>query len=122
MATARKQRGSRANLAARLAAGWRRGVLILVALLVALGLWFRAPILGYARTGASFGAHVACSCRYIEGRKLADCKHDFEKGMGLVAVSDDPSSRTVTARFPLLATQRASFHEGQGCLLEPWKG
>lgn len=117
MATARKP-----LTAGRIASGWRLWLAGAAVVLAALALGFRAPIMGYARTGASYGAHVACSCRYIEGRKLDDCRKDFEKGMGLVSVSDDPASRTVTARFSLLSAQRASFREGQGCVLEPWSG
>jgi len=109
-------------MARRLFSGWRRWALIGVAVLAALALWFRVPIMGYARTGASYGAHIACSCRYIEGRKLDDCRKDFEKGMALVTLSDDAAAKTITARFPLLSAQRASFREGQGCMMEPWQG
>ena len=99
----------------------RRWPLLVLAVLLGLGLWFHTPIMGYARTGAAVGAHVTCSCRYIEGRGIEDCKKDFEKGMGLIMVSDNPATKSVTARFPLLSAQTASFREGQGCVVEPWK-
>ncbi|MEO7248113.1 MAG: hypothetical protein ABIW31_06625 [Novosphingobium sp.] len=101
--------------------GRRRWPWLVLAVLLGLGLWFHTPIMGYARAGAAVGAHVACSCRYIEGRGIEDCKKDFEKGMGLILVSDNPAAKSVTARFPLLSAQTASFREGQGCVIEPWK-
>ncbi len=67
------------------------------------------------------GARIACSCRYVEGRSLGDCRKDFEPGMQLITLSDDPTARRVTAHFPLLSSQTASFREGEGCLLEPWE-
>lgn len=88
--------------------------------LVALLVWFWTPINGYADVGASYGARVACSCRYIGGRSLGDCRKDFEPGMGLVMLSEDTAAKSVTARFPLLASQTATFHDGPGCVLEPW--
>ena len=75
-----------------------------------------------ARAGASYGARVACSCRYLGGRSLADCRKDFEAGMGPVWLTEDAGARSVTARYPLLAAQTASFHEGEGCVLGRWPG
>ncbi len=98
----------------------RRWPWVTLAVFVALAAWFHTPIMGYARTGASFGAHITCSCRYIEGRSLEDCRKDFEKGMGLVMVSDNPTAKSITARFPLLSAQTATFREGQGCVAENW--
>ena len=88
---------------------------------VAGGLWFSTPIMGYARTGASYAAHVGCSCRHIGGRTLASCRTDFEPGMGVIMLSEDAEARRVTARFPLLATETATYRAGQGCVLEPWR-
>ncbi len=87
---------------------------------IGMVIWFWGPIMGYARTGASFGARVVCSCRYVAGRSLADCRKDFEPGMGLVVLSEDKEAKSVTARFPLLATQTATWQDGPGCVLEKW--
>jgi hypothetical protein len=98
---------------------------VLATLVFAVGvllLWFWHPLNGYALTGASYGAHVGCSCRFIEGRTLSDCRKDFEPGMGLVRLSEDASAKSVTATFPLLSSQTATFREGEGCLLEKWGG
>jgi hypothetical protein len=94
--------------------------LLLAAVLAAALAWFWHPLNSYAVTGASLGARVACSCRYVEGRSLADCRKDFEPGMALVRLSDDEAARSVSASFPLLAHQTATFRAGQGCMLEKW--
>ena len=107
--------------AIRAGLGRRRWPWVALALMLGLAAWFHKPIMGYANAGAAVGAHVTCSCRYIEGRGIDDCKKDFEKGMGLIMVSDNPAGKSVTARFPLLSAQTAQFHEGQGCVVEPWK-
>ena len=101
----------------------RRRVLLLgLALLAGLAVWFWGPAEAYARTAAAFGARVACSCRYLGGRELSDCRKDFEPGMGLVALSEDTKAKTVTARFLLLANETATYRPGLGCQLEPWQG
>ena len=91
-----------------------------LALLLGLGAFFRAPLTGYAGVGAAYGARVACSCRFVGGRSLADCKKDFEPGMELVTLSENRAARSVTARFPLLASETATYREGWGCVLETW--
>jgi hypothetical protein len=98
----------------------RRWPWLVLALIVIAAAWFHTAIIGRARTGAAYGAHIACSCRYIAGRSLGDCRKDFEPGMALIALSDHPEARSVTARFPLLSSQTATYREGQGCMLEPW--
>ena len=100
---------------------WRRRILLLgLALVIALFAFFWKPLRGYAETGAAYGARVACSCRYVGGRPLGDCKKDFEPGMELITLSEDLESKSVTARFPLLARETATYREGPGCQLEPW--
>jgi hypothetical protein len=86
------------------------------------GWYYREPIAGLSTTGAAFGARTACSCRYVAGRGLADCEKDFEPGMEVVFLSDDPATRSVTARVPLLASATAQYRQGFGCMLEPWAG
>jgi hypothetical protein len=77
-------------------------------------------ISGYAQAGTAYGARVACSCRYLGERSLEDCRKDFEPGMELVMLNEDPAARTVTARIPLVASETATFREGAGCRLEAW--
>ena len=94
--------------------------LFMLAGLTALAAYFVKPLHGYAITGASYGARVACSCRFEGGRSLGDCRKDFETGMDLITLSEDKAAKSVTARFPLLASQTATYREGWGCMLEPW--
>ncbi len=99
----------------------RRALLFGLALVAALTAYFWGPLNSYAIAGSSYGARVACSCKFLGGRSLEDCRKDFEPGMELVMLSEDLEAKTVTATFPLLASQTATFREGQGCRLEPWK-
>jgi len=97
---------------------------VLVVALLAGGAVYanRAEIGGLSKTGTAYGARIACSCRYIAGRSLTDCEKDFVAGMELVRLSEDEETRSVTASIPLIASQTATFREGQGCALEPWQG
>jgi len=86
-------------------------------------IWPRALLALVVIGGAaarSCGARTACSCRYVAGRPIGDCARDFEPGMEVVFLSDDPETRSVTARVPLLSSATARYREGYGCLLEPW--
>lgn len=100
---------------------WPQVLLALVVLLVGTAWFYREPIAGYTTTGTAYGARTACSCRYIAGRGLEDCKKDFEPGMEAVFLSDDPETKSVTASVPLLASATARYREGFGCVLDPWK-
>jgi len=108
--------------------GSRFGLKIVLALLgfglaaaLGLGLWKGPRLAKDALTGASFGARIACSCRFVEGRPLDQCKSDFEPGMSMVMLSADESAKRVTARVPLIASQTATFRPGEGCVLEKWE-
>jgi hypothetical protein len=95
-------------------------LLALVVLGGVLAWYYREPIAGYGETGAAFGARTACSCRYVAGRSIGDCKKDFEPGMAAVFLSDDEEARAVTARVPLVASETARYREGFGCVLDKW--
>lgn len=100
--------------------GWL--VLILLALIAGLAWSYRAPAMGYADTATAYSARVACSCRFVAGRSLKDCKKDKLSGMELVTLVDDPQKKSVTARFPLISTDTATYREGYGCVLQKWEG
>ncbi|MGB3740056.1 MAG: hypothetical protein WA948_11990 [Pontixanthobacter sp.] len=95
-----------------------------LAVLIAAGAaWlYRAPIAGYTGAGAAYSARVACSCRYIGGRDLDDCAKDKLAGMELVMLSEDTQAKSVTARFPLIASETATYRKGYGCVLQEWDG
>ena len=101
---------------------WRKRILLLGLVLVGLLIaFFWQPLTQYAQTGASYGARVGCSCRFVGGRSLADCRKDFEPGMELIMLSEDAAAKSVTARFPLLASHTARLKDGEGCRIDPWK-
>ena len=96
---------------------WKIAALIIVAVLVAAFIYLLPSIRGYARAGTAYGAHVTCSCRYIGGRSLSDCEKDFEDGMEIVSVSDNPDRKRIDATVPLFAHEAAEFREGYGCVV-----
>lgn len=95
------------------------GAAVLLAVVAHFG-W--APLNAQASAGTAFGARTACGCRFIGGRPLGDCEKDFADGMALVSLSEDAEARTVTARVPLIASTTATYREGWGCVLEPYRG
>jgi len=99
--------------------GWTAAVL---AAMAGVALAIEWPFLhGEAQLATAYGARIGCSCHYIGGRAIGDCHKDFEPGMGLVSLSLDDSTRTVTARMVPLASDSATFVPGQGCVPAAWK-
>ncbi len=96
-------------------------VLLIVLGIAAAAFVYRAPIAGYAGVSTAYAARVACSCRFVAGRDLADCEKDKLSGMELVTLREDEDARSVTARFPLIQSSTASYREGYGCVLESWE-
>lgn len=72
--------------------------------------------------GVGYAARVACACRYIGNRSLASCYADFEPGMGMIRLSDDPTTKTVTASVPLIAWRSARFDLVLGCQPNAYHG
>jgi hypothetical protein len=75
-----------------------------------------------AEIGAGYMARVVCSCRYVGNRDLKSCLSDAEAGMEIVTVTDDPLTRTITAKVPLLANRTAQYSPAvngveTGCVL-----
>lgn len=95
-------------------------LLVLAIVLGAIGWIYRTPILGYAAAGSSYSAHVACSCHYIGGRSLEDCKKDRLAGMEFVSLNDDAQTKSITARYPLMPPQTATYRKGYGCVMQKW--
>lgn len=86
---------------------------------LALAAWNWGTLRAKAQVGVGHGARVTCSCRYVEGRPMASCMQDKEPGMWAVRLSDDPAARAVDAHVPLLASARARYRPGWGCLFDP---
>ena len=123
MATVGMRNGVDISYGRPAAARWRRRGLLLLALgLLAALVWFWRPLNLWAMTNSSYAARIACSCRYIGGRELSDCRKDLLPGMGLVMLGEDEDAdgagKSVTARLVPLASQTAFYREGQGCVLE----
>ncbi len=90
-------------------------VIVLLSLIL---LWFVfnfAGIKAQARLGASYASHIACSCRYVEERPLESCYKDFEGGMEMISLTDDPKNRRISASVPLLAYAVAEKRGEFGC-------
>lgn len=119
MATAKRSKSTRGR------AGTRRKkwpyVLALIALILLVIYFVYGETIGkFTQTGASYGARVACSCVYVGGRDVSDCRKDFEAGMELAMLSDNPDDKSVTVTLPPFASQTATYREGYGCVLEKW--
>jgi hypothetical protein len=114
MATATSKPNSIASVPLQKKIGYALAALaMLIVLWVVLNF---SDIKAQAQLGASYGAHVACSCRYIEGRSLASCEKDFEPGMELVSLTDDAANKRVTASVPFLGKAAAERRGDFGCI------
>lgn len=99
---------------------WPTVLFVLAVLAAGLFLWFRTPITGYAQVSSAYAARVACSCRFVAGRTMADCAKDKLAGMELVSLSENEEEKSVTARFLLVASDTARMRDGYGCVLDKW--
>lgn len=101
---------------------WGLWLLAIIAVLVGGAAFaFRAEIGGYGSVSAAYTARVACSCRFVAGRPLKDCAKDKLAGMEAVTLVEDVEAKSVTSRFPLVASATATYREGYGCVLEPYE-
>lgn len=118
MATATSPRpdNSRAKAPISLGQKVRYGIYAVLALLFLWLVFNFSHIKAQAQLGTAYASHVACSCRYIEGRPLDSCYRDFEPGMGMVSLSDDPKHKRIKASVPLLASAIAERRGEFGCL------
>lgn len=94
-------------------------VIAIAILITGYSVWKFPSFKAQAELGASYAARIGCSCRYVQGRDINSCETDFEPGMELVSLTDDPETQSVTGRVPLLATRTARFAGPTGCLLQP---
>lgn len=97
--------------------------LLFAAIIVVAGVggraWLQAGPWGKrAELASGYVAHVVCSCRYGGGRDMKSCATDFEPGMEIVKMSDDPAAKRVTAWVPLVAERSAHFEAGYGCTFD----
>jgi hypothetical protein len=95
---------------------WIIGFGVLLAIFL---VWKFPSFKAQAELGSAYAARVGCSCRYVQGRSLDSCQSDFEPGMEMVSLSDDPATKTVTGSVPLLASRSARYAGASGCLINP---
>ena len=95
---------------------WAIGFGVLLALFL---VWKLPSFKAQAELGSAYAARVGCSCRYVQGRGLDSCQTDFEPGMEMVSLSEDPATKTITASVPLLASRSARYAGASGCLINP---
>jgi hypothetical protein len=108
-----------------LSMGARRIAWIAAALIGAalLGAWFYARSMApKLELGVGYAARVACGCRYMGNRPLAQCYKDFEPGMEPISLSEDTATKTITAYVPLIASRTVRFDPVLGCQPEPFTG
>jgi len=96
------------------------GVLLLA--LLAAALIYARSLTPQLALATGYAARVACACRYIGHRDLRSCRTDFEPGMEAVRLSEDPTTKTVTAYVPLIARRSATYDPVLGCQAEPFRG
>ncbi len=72
-----------------------------------------------ADLAAGYVAHVVCSCRYAGGRDMNSCATDFEPGMEIVHMEDDPAAKRVTAWVTGLPARSARYTGPEyGCVFD----
>jgi hypothetical protein len=94
-------------------------LVVTLILVVGLAIWQYPAFKARAELGAAYAARIGCSCHYVEGRTLESCQTDFEPGMEIVSIANDPATKSVTGSVPLMATRTARFAGASGCLLDP---
>lgn len=97
---------------------WTIGAVAVAVALAALFALRASPMGAQAELAVGYGARTACACRYLGLRSLASCRTDFEPGMEMVRLSEDPAARRITATVPLIAERSARFEPDYGCTLE----
>ncbi len=105
--------------ARRIVFGSVAGVLLVAALLIWWAIEARRPQL---ELGVGYAARVACGCRYIGNRSLADCRRDFEPGMEPIQLAEDAATKTVTASVPLIASRSVRYDPVLACQPAPFTG
>ena len=96
--------------------------LVLVAALLVAGWLYVRSMTPKLELGVGYAARVACGCRYMGNRPLAQCYKDFEPGMEPIRLKEDAAARAITAYVPLIASRTVRFDPVLGCQPEPFRG
>lgn len=100
-------------------------VVMVLAVVAGLLAWNWSDMRGRTLIGASYAARIGCVCRYVSNRGLNACEADLALAplpglAGMVSLSEDAETRSVSAGLPLLGHQSARFTPEWGCQLEAW--
>ena len=101
---------------------WLKLLVVLAAIGGTVAWFYGEAIAGYSQASTAYAAKYTCSCRFIGGREIGQCREDLLDGMGALWISEDAGEQSVTASVPLIESTTATFGEGEGCVLEPWDG
>lgn len=103
-------------------ARWVWGAGAIVAAIAIAATVFALRMRPQLELGVGYAARVACACRHIGNRPLAQCRADFEPGMELIRLDEDAARKRVTASVPLIAARSATFDPLLGCQPDPYRG
>lgn len=98
------------------------GVVVLLGTFAIVAFFYVRAMRPTLELGVGYAARVACGCRYLEGRPLAQCHDDFEEGMEAIRLSEDVAGKAVTAWVPLIASRTVRYDPVLGCKVEPFTG
>jgi hypothetical protein len=89
---------------------------LLLAAVLGVAVWYYPTLKAQAEVGSAYAARIGCSCRYVQGREMDSCTRDFEPGMEIISVADDPETKTVTGSVPMMASRSARYQGASGCV------
>lgn len=90
----------------------------LVVLAVGGAAWFVPGLRQRSYMGSGYVAKHLCSCVFVAGRELGDCRADLAPNTEAVRAEVLAADRAVRAWVPLLAQRTARYSDGTGCTLE----
>ena len=97
----------------------RQMILAATAAILVTGTYYAWGFAAQAGVGAAAMAKVACSCVFVDGRTLGECRADDPPGFDGISVSVDEKAKSVTGTVLGLIRRTAKFNADYGCTLEP---
>ena len=97
-------------------------IVVIVGLLAVAAYAYVRSLTPQLELGVGYAARVACGCRFIEHRPLAQCPADFEAGMEPIRLREDVAANSVTAYVPLIASRTVRFDPLLGCQPDAFTG
>ncbi len=97
-------------------------VTVVIFALLGGGFLYARAVTPQLELGVGYAAKVACGCRYMGNRPLDQCYADFEPGMEMIHLADDPATKTITASVPLIGHRSVKYDAVMGCQAEAFTG